>query len=151
MLDGTFGTFGHDFFAHGVSYLFSLLRLASAVMSRTQLRHSSVDHSPMVISWRSRETDQSLMPTRDGTRNAVVFCFRARIREKSFTDAFFLTSSRIPVRACVSSHHTGSRAVRRSVGFDRKNKKTRFPFRRPRSARTTMTARDDDRRRTRST
>ena len=128
-MDGTFNFrfSDFDFFAMS-SYLFSLLRLASAVMSRTQLRHSSVDHSPMVISWRSRETDQSLMPTRDGTRNAVVFCFRARIREKSFTDAFFLTSSRIPVRACVSSHHTGSRAVRRSVGFDRKTEKQKNAF-----------------------
>ena len=126
-MDGTF-PFRSRFLLSKKSYLFSLLRLASAVMSRTQLRHSSVDHSPMVISWRSRETDQSLMPTRDGTRNA--FFVIARCREKSFTDAFFLTSSRIPVRACVSSHHTGSRAVRRSVGFDRdgKTKKRVFPF-----------------------
>ena len=54
-----------------------VLRLASVVMSRTQLRHSSVDNSPMVISWRSRETDQSLMPTRGGVGCFSVFA-RAR-------------------------------------------------------------------------
>ena len=53
----------------------SYVRLASAVMSRTQLRHSSVDNSPMVISWRSRETDPSLTPTRDGSVFTTRFRF----------------------------------------------------------------------------
>jgi hypothetical protein len=44
-------------------------------MSRTQLRHSSVDNSPMVISWRSRETDPSLTPTRDGSVFTTRFRF----------------------------------------------------------------------------
>ena len=134
-----------------------VLRLASAVMSRTQLRHSSVDHSPMVISWRSRETDQSLKPTRDGVGRFAVFA-RARRKKVSLTRVSFHSLGFPFARARVLTAGLGRRAtmrdcaVRRSIGSEWTEKRNnRTPFRDPRSARMTMTAKTDDRRRTRST
>jgi hypothetical protein len=81
----------------------------------------------MVISWRSRETDQSLMPTRDGTRNALSFFVFARavLRETSFTDAFFLTRHLgFPfARACLLIVQVPARCVDPSASIATENKK----------------------------
>ena len=129
-------------------------------MSRTQLRHSSVDNSPMVISWRSRETDPSLTPTRDGSVLNAFFGFRERVRpsrrrarKRSKTDAcvFFRfperTSSHARLLFSSQKRKSFGRQVsdgarRKRRGVERDKNATKKNARRPLSARMTMTSKD---------